>query len=75
MAGTCSTATNRYVALQQSHFGYRFEGDIAMENARSSRQSRNPGERVPTVIETILQVIAEAIESASAARCRYPLAD
>jgi hypothetical protein len=46
-----------------------------MENARSSRQSRNPGERVPTVIETILQVIAEAIESASAARCRYPLAD
>jgi hypothetical protein len=46
-----------------------------MENARSSRQSRNPGERVPTVIATILQVIAEAIESASAARCRYPLAD
>jgi hypothetical protein len=46
-----------------------------MENARSPRQSRNLGERVPTVIETILQVIAEAIESASAARCRYPLAD
>ncbi|HEY5066401.1 MAG TPA: hypothetical protein VIJ04_16460 [Xanthobacteraceae bacterium] len=46
-----------------------------MENARSTRQSRNLGERVPTVIETILQVIAEAIESASAARCRYPLAD
>ena len=38
-----------------------------MENARSPRQSRNPGERVPTVIETILQVIAEAIESAMAA--------
>lgn len=46
-----------------------------MENVLSTRQPRKIGERVPGVIETILQVIAEAIESASAARCRYPLAD
>ena len=43
--------------------------------AASARQPRKLGARVPTVIETILQVIAEAIESASAARSRYPLAD
>jgi hypothetical protein len=33
------------------------------------------GDRVPTIIETLLEVIAEAIESASVARSRYPLAD
>jgi len=46
-----------------------------MENVPGTRRSRKADERVPGVIETILQVLAEAIESASAARCRYPLAD
>lgn len=46
-----------------------------MPNAFSTRWPRSFGARVPTVIDTILQVLAEAIESASAARCRYPLAD
>lgn len=43
--------------------------------ANASSPSRKLGARVPNVIEAILQVLAEAMESASAARCRYPLAD
>ena len=62
-----------YVAIKP--FSGQFPADLAIVYARSARQSRNPGEHVPTVIETILQVIAEAIESASAARCRDALAD
>ena len=46
-----------------------------MENVLGTRRPSKTGVRVPSVIETILQVIAEAIESASAARSRYPLAD
>ena len=46
-----------------------------MENVPGTRRPRKTDERVPGVIERILQVIGEAIESASAARCRYPLAD
>jgi hypothetical protein len=46
-----------------------------MPNAFNAPQPRNPDARVPGVIETILQVLAEAMESASAARSRYPLAD
>jgi hypothetical protein len=66
---------NHYVALQQGHFSRLFQGVIAMENVRSIRQPREAGFRKPSIIETILQVLAEAIESASAARSRYPLAD
>ena len=46
-----------------------------MENVVGFRRPRKSEQRVPGVIETILQLIAEAMESASAARCRYPLAD
>jgi hypothetical protein len=46
-----------------------------MENVLGTHRPRKIGERQPGVLETILQVIAEAIESASAARSRYPLAD
>jgi hypothetical protein len=46
-----------------------------MENVSGTRRPRKTGERAPGVFETILQVLAEAFESASAARCRYPLAD
>jgi hypothetical protein len=76
----CPTAANHYVALQQGYFSRPFKGVtamevIALENVRSIRQPREAGVRRPSIIETILQVLAEAIESASAARCRYPLAD
>jgi hypothetical protein len=50
-------------------------GDIAMPYAPSTRRPRDLVARVPSAVETILQVIAEAMENASAARCRYPLAD
>lgn len=43
--------------------------------AATSHPPRKLGARVPNVIEAILQVLAEAIASASAARSRYPLAD
>ena len=46
-----------------------------MENVLTARRPRKSDTSVSGVIETILQVLAEAIESASAARSRYPLAD
>ena len=46
-----------------------------MPHTPNIRQPRALGAREPNLFETILQVLAEAIESASVARSRYPLAD